>query len=361
VAVPGPPVRRTVAVSEALPPARRPRKREVRTGPPPLSGPAVGLAGLLLLIGVAVSVGGLFPAYLRGGGALSAGTAEILLHVVPLVAWATGGGLLLAAVALIRREDARPPRRPSTAARRAGVERPGAVRAGVALAGGSVWIVTGLDLGALAQLQTTGFAAARLGFWLVIAGNAVALVGCALGWAALKRAGQLGATVPSRAAGRVIGPLVAVAAVATVAGYTRSWRSFTVRAATFKAPEHFAVPGPFSYPGGVIAAQIVVVVGLGLLPLMASSWDQRRAAGCALLGVAVGLAGLVAFNVDTVVALDPRSLFEESIIRSYKLKVTASFGWGFWLSVAGLALLGGIGSTWALWRQAPRPDAVKQG
>lgn len=343
--------------------------------------------GALVLLGLLLEVVGLFPGYVNHVS-VSAGWAETLLHVVPLVAWVVAGLLMLGL----------PQRFGGT---------------GTFLGWGSVWVVTGLNLAALAQLAVPpakghwfeAFSAADAGFWLIIAGNAVALIGLIGATRGLSTAGReplrcgapqgltaadapaassspaahqavtaahqtvtapeggaedseapagteqgqapVGAEqgeVPGRrrrASGRLVGMATAtpvwawvgpLAAAALIVGYCGSWRATS--ATVGKVHQTHAVVGPFDVAGLVIAAQIVVVIGFALAGVLPVLLADRKAAGAFALGAVAAAGGLIALNIVEVVAQPGLS---QQLIKEYH--VHTSTGTSFWVALAGAVVL----------------------
>ena len=291
--------------------AGAPRKRVVRAGPPPLSAGAVRIGAALLLLGAALTVGGIFPSYLGGSGSLAAQTARWLFVTIPLVAWVPGALLMTRA-------------------------RPAAVRMGTGLAFGSVWISSGLTAGGIGQLVATGFGPARAGFWLVVAGAGVAIVGVVIVLAALRRSRRSGAPVAGR---RLLLAVTVIASAAAVVGYLPGWRVYRVTARTLKHADVVRFPGPFQAPWEVIVAEVAVVVGIGLLPLVAARWDDLRAGGAMILGVALGIGGLLALNLTDVLTAKPETLVPAAQVKSFDVRLSASLAWGFWVEAGALAAL----------------------
>jgi hypothetical protein len=328
-----PPIRRAdprVYEPQLARPAGAPRKRLVRTGPPPLSPRAARASALLLLGGAGLTLGGVFPPYLRTGGALSAELYKAGFVTIPAVAWALAAVLLLTA-------------------------RPDRVRWGTALAAGSVWIATGLDLAAVGQLVATGFHPADTGYWLVIGGNVLALVGVVTAIVALRRAALLGG--PSTGRKGPASLLLLAAGAAAVIGYLPGWRHYRLTARTLRHAEHLTTPGPFNGPWEVIAAEVVIVAGLGLGPVIVSRWGDLRAAGAALLGSVLGLGGLLALNVGEVATAKPQAFVQAAEVKTLHVRLFASMTGAFWLEATAVAVLFVTGAVAvAVGRPTDRPD-----
>lgn len=305
----------------------------MRVGPPPLNVRACRVAGGLLLLGVAVTVAGLFPVYLQGAGSLVSQADQILFHLIPVLAWAAGGVALL-------------------------VGRPAPARVGAAVAAGSVWIVTFIDLSTIGQLAVSGAGTTRLGFWLELGGNALALAGVSVGLVALRRSANLRAdghkTAPRMRS--LIWGLAVTGAAATVVGYLGGWRSYFVTSAALHQSQTTAVSGPFDAAWEVFIGQVLVVAGIGLLPVVAALWERRRAGAALVTGVVAAMAGLVALTVYEV--FSPVNLADlypgesASDLKQLRLHVVVSFTWWFYVAAAGLVVL--LAAAAASWRAAAK-------
>lgn len=293
--------------------AGAPRKREVRRARLPLSARACRVAAAAIGLGVALGVGGWFPTYLAGSGTLAAQVSEILLHGVPLLAWIAGALALLAG-------------------------RPGPARFGVALAGGSAAVVSGLDVSIFGHLVAVGFGSARAGLWLTLGGNLVADAGVAAGIVALVRAGELG--WPERPSWPWLAAGVVAAAVAGT-GYVPGWEVYHLYSKTLKqhAVEH-ATSG-FSNAWEVVVGEVVVMVALAPLVVLASQWAHRRSAAGWVLGVVVGLCGLVAETSYELATPGSASTLgiPASAVKEYKLTIHVGYADWFLVELGGLAAL----------------------
>jgi hypothetical protein len=280
----------------------------------------------LLVVGAAIVVGGLFAPYFRSEGSFSGHAEKWLFEAIPLVAWATGAALIATA-------------------------RPRPMRAGTVLAAASLWITAGLQLAALGQLVSTGFRPAKTGFWLFVAGDAVAIVAVGVALSALRRSALLAwpASRHGRTGNRwsergrwLHGGLTALALVvgaAAVVGYLPGWRHYQLTARTLDHPERLSTPGPMNGAWEVIAAQVLVVAALGLGPLVASRCEDLRAVGAAFIGLALGVGGLMALNAGDVITATPRMFVEASAVRTLDVRLAATVTGAFWLESAAVAVL----------------------
>ncbi|HEV2260359.1 MAG TPA: hypothetical protein VGS06_45215 [Streptosporangiaceae bacterium] len=252
------------------------------------------VAALLLGVGVALGIAGLFPDYL-GGTSLAAQPDNLVAHVIYLAAW-TAGGVLIAL----------------------GGAR---VRVGALLATGLSIVTFGLFLADAgtpiaggAHLAGAGLVLSLLGWLACAAGSALAFLirparnaGPVPAPGPVSAAGQLPAAgpVPARdpagtrgrlltlgwPRGAALGPavLLVLAGLGTAAAFVPSWDSFTLRAATGQT-QTFAAGNAFTNPGPVIAGNVVVMVALAAVVIAAALWRPARHGAVLLAGAIIPMA-----------------------------------------------------------------------
>ena len=232
------------------------------------------VAALLLGVGVALGIAGLFPDYL-GGTSLAAQPDNLVAHVIYLAAW-TAGGVLIAL----------------------GGTR---VRIGALLVTGLSIVTFGLfltDAGTPiaggAHLAGAGLVLSLLGWLACAAGSALAFL--------IRPAGDtVRAGDPARTRGRLLplgwprgaalGPavLLVLAGLGTAAAFVPSWDSFTLRTAAGQT-QTFAAGNAFSNPGPVIAGSVIVMVALAAVVIAAALWRPVRHGAVLLAGAIIPMA-----------------------------------------------------------------------
>jgi hypothetical protein len=232
------------------------------------------VAALLLGVGVALGIAGLFPDYL-GGTSLAAQPDNLVAHVIYLAAW-TAGGVLIAL----------------------GGTR---VRIGALLATGLSIVTFGLfftDAGTPiaggAHLAGAGLVFSLLGWLACAAGSALAFL--------IRPAGDpVRAGDPARTRGRLLplgwprgaalGPavLLVLAGLGTAAAFVPSWDSFTLRTAAGQT-QTFAAGNAFANPGPVIAGSVIVMVALAAVVIAAALWRPVRYGAVLLAGAIIPMA-----------------------------------------------------------------------
>jgi len=257
------------------------------------------VAALLLGVGVALGIAGLFPHYL-GGTSLAAQPDNLVAHVIYLATW-TAGGVLIAL----------------------GGTR---VRIGALLATGLSIVTFGLfftDAGTPiaggAHLAGAGLVLSLLGWLACAAGSALAFLirpARNAGRAApgpVSAAGQVlvgdqfpagdpvRAGDPARTRGRLLplgwprgaalGPavLLVLAGLGTAAAFVPSWDSFTLRTAAGQT-QTFAAGNAFANPGPVIAGSVIVMVALAAVVIAAALWRPARHGAVLLAGAIIPMA-----------------------------------------------------------------------
>jgi len=232
------------------------------------------VAALLLGVGVALGIAGLFPDYL-GGTSLAAQTDNLVAHVIYLAAW-TAGGVLIAL----------------------GGTR---VRIGALLATGLSIVTFGLFLADAGTPIAGGAHLAGAGLVLSLLGWLACAAGSALAFLIRPAGDTVRAGDPARTRGRLLplgwprgaalGPavLLVLAGLGTAAAFVPSWDSFTLRTAAGQT-QTFAAGNAFSNPGPVIAGSVIVMVALAAVVIAAALWRPVRHGAVLLAGAIIPMA-----------------------------------------------------------------------
>ena len=289
-------------------------------------------AALLLAVGVALGVAGLFPAYL-GGTSLAQQPDNLVAHVIYLVAWSVSAVLILL--------------------------------------GG-----TRLRLGALLGL---GMSIVTLGLFLADAGTAIAggahLAGAGLilgllGWLACAAGSVVACRLRPAGANRHpdtlgwprgsdVGPLVMLilAGLGTAAAFAPAWDSYTLRTAAGQT-ESLTAGNAFANPGPVIAGDVAVMVALAAVVIAAALWRPMRHGAVLLAGAIIPMAAqAISALVQAGEAASPAQ-FGISSAQASQLGLTISSGLtsAFWIyCVFVVALV--VSCAWMFFppREAPAP------
>jgi hypothetical protein len=216
------------------------------------------IAAVLLAIGVACGIAGLFPGYL-GGASLAQQPFELVPHATYLAVW-TASALLI-------------------------------------LRGGN-WRRVGTLLGIGTSIVTFGFFFADAGTAiaggadLVGAGLVLGFVGwlaCAAGSAAAFEPRTAGA--PGRPHVHDSGPVLTLmfttfAALGTAIAFAPSWDRFTLRTAG-GAEQSLTAGNAFANPAPVIAGNVAVMVALVAVAVIAAAWRPPRLGAALLAGASI--------------------------------------------------------------------------
>ena len=245
-------------------------------------------AALLLGVGVALGIAGLFPDYL-GGTSLASAPDNLFAHVIYLAAW-TASGVLIAL----------------------GGAR---VRVGALLAVGLSIVTFGLFLADAGTPIAGGAHLAGAGLVLSLVGWLVCAAGSTLAFLIrpARNAGPVPATGPVPAPGpapagdpagargrlltlgwprgAALGPavLLVLAGLGTAAAFVPSWDNFTLRTAAGQT-QTFAAGNAFADPGPVIAGNVVVMVALAAVIIAAALWRPARQGAVLLAGAIIPMA-----------------------------------------------------------------------
>jgi hypothetical protein len=302
------------------------------------------VAALLLAIGVALGVAGLFPGYL-GGSSLAQQSVELVPHVIYLVTWSLSAVLILLG----------------------GVR----LRAGALLGLGMSIVTFGLFFADLGEVIADGTHLMGAGLPLSLAGWLVCTAGSVLAFR-LRPEGVPGRLGKPR--GHEFGPaaLLVLAGLGAAIAFAPSWDSYTLRTAT--ATQSFAEGNAFSNPGAVIAGDVMVMVALALVVIAAALWHPIRQGAALLAGAIVPMAGQAVSALIQVGEPTAPTQFGISSAEAGQLGLSISNGLtpSFWIyCVCVLVLL--VSCAWMLFtpHQAPSlsadapnagpPDADTQG
>jgi hypothetical protein len=264
------------------------------------------IAGILLAVGVALGVAGLFPAYL-GGSSLAHQPYNLVAHVIYLAAWTASAALILLG----------------------GTRQ----RMGALLATGVSVVTFGLFFTDAATAITGGAPAGAglvlslLGWLACAAGSAVAF------W--LRPAGTAGHASPlHRPRGTEVGPVVllVLAGLGAAAAFAPAWDSFTLRTAAGQT-QTLTAGNAFANPGLVIAGDVAVMVAVAAVVVAAALWRPMRHGAVLLAGAIIPLAAQAISAI--IQASEPASAaqFGFSSAQASQLGLTISSGLtpAFWI------------------------------
>jgi hypothetical protein len=290
------------------------------------------MAGILLAVGVALGVAGLFPAYL-GGSSLAQQPDNLVAHVIYLAAWSASTVLILLG----------------------GTRQ----RMGALLATGVSVVTFGLFFTDAATAITGGSSAgpglvlSLLGWLACAAGSAVAF------W--LRPAGTAGHASPlHRPRGSELGPVVllVLAGLGAAAAFAPAWDSFTLRNASGQT-QTVTAGNAFANPGLVIAGDVAVMVALVAVVVAAALWRPMRHGAVLLAGAIIPMtAQAISALIQAGEPVSPAQ-FGFSSAQASQLGLTISSGLtpAFWIYCAFLGALI-ISCAWMLLTpQAPGPVA----
>ncbi len=382
---------------EAITPAGRDTARPGDSADftPAVTGRGGALAAVLLLgVGVALGVAGLFFDYL-GGSSLAAQTDNLVPHVVYLATWTAGGVLIALGGARLR--------------------------VGALLATGLSIVTLGLFLSDAgtpiaggAHLAGAGLVLSLLGWLACAAGSVLAFlirprrtVGAAPDpgrtpdlapdpartaelaadpartaeltpdpltvpvpeAGAYAAAGPVPETRPAERRGRLIslgrprgaalGPavLLVLAGIGAAIAFVPSWDSFTLRTAAGQV-QTIAEGNAFSNPGAVIAGDVVVMVALIAVVIAAALWRPARYGAVLLAGAIIPMAAQAISALIQVGEPVSPSQFGFSSAQASGLGLTISAGLtpSFWIySVLIVVLL--VSCAWMLFIPLTSPEA----
>jgi hypothetical protein len=329
------------------------------------------VAALLLGVGVALGIAGLFPDYL-GGTSLAAQPDNLVAHVIYLATW-TAGGVLIAL----------------------GGAR---VRVGALLATGLSIVTFGLFLADAgtpiaggAHLAGAGLVLSLLGWLACAAGSALAFLirparnarRAAVGSVPVGPVpavepvpvgpgpvGPVPADDPAGTRGRLftlgwprgaaLGPavLLVLAGLGTAAAFVPSWDSFTLRTAAGQT-QTFAQGNAFANPGPVIAGNVIVMVALAAVVIAAALWRPARHGAVLLAGAIIPMAAqAISALVQVGEAISPTQFgFTPSQVSQLGLTISTGLTPSFWIySVLVVVLL--VSCAWMLFIPLTPHDAT---
>jgi hypothetical protein len=221
-------------------------------------------AALLLAVGVALGVAGLFPAYLDGSS-LASQPVNLVPHVIYLATWSASAVLILL-----------------------GGTRP---RMGALLATGTSIVTFGLffaDVGtaiaAGAHVAGLGLVLGLLGWLACAAGSVVAL--------RIRPAGTSGRRVTlGKPRGSDAGPvaMLVLAGLGTAVAFAPAWDSFILRTASGQT-QTVTAGNAFANPAPVIAGNVAVMIALAAVVVVAALWRPRRYGAALLAGAIIPMA-----------------------------------------------------------------------
>ena len=318
-------------------------------------------AALLLGVGVALGIAGLFPDYLSGTS-VAAQADNLVAHVIYLAAWAVSGVLIVLGGTRLR--------------------------VGALLATGLSIVTFGLFLADAgtpiaggAHLAGAGLVLSLLGWLACAAGSAVAFLirpgrtaGAVPATSPVPDASPTFAADPVPAArradargrlftlgwprGAALGPavLLVLAGLGTAAAFVPSWDSFMLRTAAGQS-QNYTLGNAFANPGPVIAGNVVVMVALVAVVIAAALWRPVRYGAVLLAGAIIPM---VAQAISALVQVgEPTSPtqfgFTPAQASQVGLTVNASLTPAFWIySVLVVVLL--VSCAWMLF--TPHEPAV---
>jgi hypothetical protein len=230
-------------------------------------------AALLLGVGVALGIAGLFPDYLNGAS-LASQSDDLVAHAIYLAVWTASAVLIVLGG----------PR----------------MRIGALLATGLSIVTFGLFLADAgtpisggAHLAGAGLVLSLLGWLACAAGSAAAFwtttarsAGAGPGTSTARRWIPLG-----RPRGAALGPaiLLILAGLGAAAAFAPAWDSFTLRAASGQS-QTLTAGNAFADPGAVIAGNVAVMVALAAVVIAAALWRPARHGAVLLAGAVIPMA-----------------------------------------------------------------------
>ena len=280
------------------------------------------LGAMLIAAGVVLGVIGLFPAYVDGSSLASA-SAELVPHLIYLVAWTAGAVLILL----------------------------GGVRsqAGALLAAGVSAVTFGLffaDLGTPiadgSRFMGAGLVLSVIGWVVCAAGSGLA---CIAPVRALRERGTGRRTAgirTARLAGHEIVPTVVLilAAIGAAIAFAPSWDSYLLRAAS-GASQKVTLGNAFANPGPVIFGDVAVMVLLVAAVVVAVLWRPIRLGAALVLGAIIPmLAQAVSAFVQVAQPTSPLQFgYSQSEANSIGLTISNGLTPMFWVYCAFLGTL----------------------
>jgi hypothetical protein len=324
-------------------------------------------AALLLGVGVALGIAGLFPDYLNGSS-LASQPENLVPHVIYLAVW-TASAVLIAL----------------------GGTR---LRIGALLATGLSIVTFGLFLADMGtpisggvHLGGAGLVLSCLGWLACAAGSAVAFLnragrtadlvpgsgpvpvgGLVPGAGPVPVGGPVsgaGPATPSRRLvtlgwprGRALGPavLLVLAGLGTAAAFAPAWDSFTLRAASGQM-QTITLGNAFADPAAVMAGNVIVMVTLAAVVILAALWRPVRYGAVLLAGAIIPMAAQAISAIIQVGQATSPTQFGFTPAQVSQLGLTISVGLTpvFWIYCVFVVVLV-VCCAWMLF--TPREEAV---
>ena len=308
------------------------------------------VAALLLGVGVALGIAGLFPDYLAGSS-LAAQPDNLFAHVIYLATWTAAGVLIALGGARLR--------------------------VGALLATGLSIVTFGLFLADAgtpisggAHLAGAGLVLSLLGWLACAAGSVLAFLirPARTASPALDTADQ--AATPTRLfslgrpRGATLGPavLLVLAGLGTAAAFVPSWDSFTLRTAAGQS-QTLTAGNAFNDPGPVIVGNVVVMIALAVVVIAAALWRPARHGAVLLAGAIIPMAAQAISALIGAAQTTSPTQFGFTPAQASRLGLTISNGLtsSFWIySVLVVVLL--VSCAWMLFTPpTPAPAPVPAG
>jgi hypothetical protein len=289
-------------------------------------------AALLLAVGVALGVAGLFPDYL-GGASLAGEPVNLVPHVIYLATWSASAVLILLGGTRLRM--------------------------GALLGMGTSIVTFGLFLADVGTAIAGGAHLAGLGLVLGQLGWLACTAGCAVGlW--IRPAGTSARPVTlGKPRGSDAGPIVmlVLAGLGAAVAFAPAWDSFTLRTAAGQT-QSLTAGNAFANPGWVIAGNVAVMIGFAAVVIAAALWRPRRHGAALLAGAIIPMAAQAISALIQLGEPVPPSQFGISSAEASQLGLTISSGltpvfWIYCLLVVALM----VSCAWMFFtpREAPVP------
>jgi hypothetical protein len=235
------------------------------------------IASGLVILGIALGVAGLFPAYFTGQSLASA-TDQLVPHALYLATWAVAAALIMAPQFLAPR-----PRQGAPAS---------LPRVGALLGTGLSAVTFGLLIADLGT-GTASHAGVGAGMVLSLAGWVACAAGCA---AALRTRAAATADGAGRKPGRKLGraaagpiALLSLCALGAAITFIPSWDSYTLAQASTGSSQTATAGNAFDNPGWVIFGDMAAVVALVIVAIAAATWRPARQGAALLAGAIVAM------------------------------------------------------------------------
>jgi hypothetical protein len=276
------------------------------------------VASLLLGVGVALGIAGLFPDYL-GGSSLVAQPDNLVAHVIYLAVW-TASGVLIAF----------------------GGTR---LRIGALLATGLSIVTFGLFLADAGTPISGGAHLGGAGLVLSLLGWLVCAVGSAVAFMSQpgRTAGPVPGAGPSASRrlvplgwprGAAIGPavLLILAGLGTAAAFAPAWETFTLRTASGQT-QTITAGNAFADPAAVMAGNVIVMVALAAVVIVAALWRPVRYGAILLAGAIIPMAAqAISALVQVSEATSPAQFgFTPAQVSQLGLTISAGLTPAFWI------------------------------